>query len=658
MKLGAKIGTGFGLLIAIIVVIGSLAAGAMLSVKRESVKLAKEHVPAALITNAMNIQLFNARLEFRGYGYSNDKKFLDTGRDYMKKLDGLLTEGRALLDKSPSLAGLKPALDSVANSVKEYNTQVDTTETLVNNMETDINNLNNCAIGFVKAFDIFLAAMDQAMDNELGPSSDDPKSKPTVTNAKLHERVDKIKMINEALELCNGIRVATFKSMALRDPSMMAAALKSFPKIKEKLADVRAKTHQQTNLDQLDAIAAAADTYERTMSDYMDVSGKLQELNLLRAKTSAVAVVGLDKLCDDAMDNTNTISQAAAGLLGKFSWALLVGLIAAFVIGVALAIGITKSITGPINVIIGNLNSSADQVADAANQVSGTGQSLAQGASEQASSLEETSASLEEMNSMTKQNAENAYNADAMSKAAAAAAAGGVKAMDRMSDAINKIKGSSDETAKIIKTIDEIAFQTNLLALNAAVEAARAGEAGKGFAVVAEEVRNLAQRSAEAAKNTSALIEGSQTNSEEGVRVAKEVGENLAKIDGNVGKVGALISEISAASGEQAKGVDQINRAVAEMDKLTQQSASTAEESASAAEELSAQAGELKSLVGKLVTIVTGAAVEDRRSGLRRPERRPQPPAPRRQLSAPPMRHSKAAAEKAIPLDDDDFKDF
>jgi len=370
----------------------------------------------------------------------------------------------------------------------------------------------------------------------------------------------------------------------------------------------------------------------------------------------------------DATETAKAESKTAANLaLTLTGFAVAIGVIAALLLGFIIATTVTRS----LNRVIDGLNSSSDQVSAAADQVSSAGQDLAQGASEQASSLEETSASLEEMNSMTKQNAENAYNADSMSKATTSATEGGVKAMEKMSEAIGKIKASSDETAKIIKTIDEIAFQTNLLALNAAVEAARAGEAGKGFAVVAEEVRNLAQRSAEAAKNTSALIEGSQSNSEEGVRVAKEVGESLAKINGNVGKVGALISEISAASGEQAKGIDQINRAVAEMDKLTQQNASNSEESASAAEELSAQAGELKSMVGQLVGIVTGTVAESRVADLRRPPRRPQAPAARRQLAppssakserkataAPAKRISESQAEKVIPLDDDDFKDF
>ncbi len=259
-----------------------------------------------------------------------------------------------------------------------------------------------------------------------------------------------------------------------------------------------------------------------------------------------------------------------------------------------------------INKVVENLDSAlqqvtqgTEQVASAGQQISAGSQSLAQGANEQASSLEEISSSLEEMSSMTKQNAENANQAKTLAGEANANAAQGKQAMARMSDAINKIKDSSDQTAKIVKTIDEIAMQTNLLALNAAVEAARAGEAGRGFAVVAEEVRNLAQRSAEAAKNTANMIEESVKNAEEGVAIASDVAKSFEAIAGSNSKVDDLIAEIAAASQEQSQGIDQVNTAVAQMDKVTQQNAANSEESASAAEELSSQAEELQKMVAQ-----------------------------------------------------------
>jgi methyl-accepting chemotaxis protein len=266
--------------------------------------------------------------------------------------------------------------------------------------------------------------------------------------------------------------------------------------------------------------------------------------------------------------------------------------------------GDLAKIKNSLNLAVDNLDKAlqqvseaAEQVTSASNQISSGSQSLAQGANEQASSLEEVSSSLEEMASMTKQNADNATQAKSLSGEADENAKVGTEAMLRMSSAINKIKESSDQTAKIVKTIDEIAMQTNLLALNAAVEAARAGEAGRGFAVVAEEVRNLAQRSAQAAKNTADMISESVKNADDGVKIADEVSQSFESIATSAKKVNDLIAEIAAASQEQSQGIDQVNSAVAQMDKVTQQNAANSEESASAAEELSSQAEELKTMI-------------------------------------------------------------
>jgi len=246
---------------------------------------------------------------------------------------------------------------------------------------------------------------------------------------------------------------------------------------------------------------------------------------------------------------------------------------------------------------LGQVGDSASQVAGASGQISSGSQSLAQGANEQASSLEEVSASLEEMAGSTRQNADNAMTAKQLAAQADANARTGIAAMTRMSESIQRIKAGSDQTAKIIKTIDEIAMQTNLLALNAAVEAARAGEAGRGFAVVAEEVRNLAQRSAQAAKNTAEMIGESVKNAEEGVKISVEVAGSFDLIANGSKKVNDLIGEIASASKEQSVGIKEINDAVGQMDKVTQQNAANAQESASASEELSSQAEELQAMV-------------------------------------------------------------
>ncbi len=271
-----------------------------------------------------------------------------------------------------------------------------------------------------------------------------------------------------------------------------------------------------------------------------------------------------------------------------------------------------RGLSNTIQTVSTSLAQSAERVSSASTQVTDASQSLAEGATEQAAGLEETSSSLEEMASQTRRNADNAQQANTLATEANMTGANGTEAMDRMTGAINKIQQSADETAKIVKVIDEIAFQTNLLALNAAVEAARAGEAGKGFAVVAEEVRNLAMRSAEAAKNTSGMIEESVKNAGTGVQIADEVCSVLEKIVTAVGKTSDLVGEIAAASQEQAQGIEQVNTAVNQMDKVTQQNAASAEESASASQELSAQAEQMNQAVQTLVTLVGSSAGDSR----------------------------------------------
>ena len=261
----------------------------------------------------------------------------------------------------------------------------------------------------------------------------------------------------------------------------------------------------------------------------------------------------------------------------------------------------------PVTGIAEGMREGAEQVALAAREVSNSSQSLAQGASQQAASLEETSSSLEEMTSMISQNAENAGQADGMMKEVGRIVDQANSSMKDLKVAMDKINAASDETAKIIKTIDEIAFQTNLLALNAAVEAARAGEAGAGFAVVADEVRNLAMRAAEAAKNTAALIEENLNDIKRGSELVVTTDEAFDQVEESAKKVAELIGEIAAASSEQAQGIQQLNQAMNEMDKVTQQNAANAEESASAAEELSAQSEVMNQFVRDLLSLVVGA---------------------------------------------------
>jgi len=329
---------------------------------------------------------------------------------------------------------------------------------------------------------------------------------------------------------------------------------------------------------------------------------------------------------------------------------------------------IARSIVGPIQRVSQGLVDSTARVASVSAQVSGSSKVLSDGAAEQAAAIEETSSSLEEMASMTKQNAGNAGQADGLMKQVEQFVAQSNDSIGKLSASMQEITRASEETQKIVKTIDEISFQTNLLALNAAVEAARAGEAGAGFAVVAEEVRNLAKRAAESARNTAGLIEGTIQKVKEGSGLMGVTHESFTKVAGSATQVAELLAEIATASREQSQGIDQVNKAVGDVDKVTQQNAANAEESAAASEELAAQADQMKAMVNELLALIGGnAGTRKGRSAKAASGKAREAPAGRPPMAA--ARAKQAPAPKAaarqrpdpkqiIPLETEDFRDF
>jgi methyl-accepting chemotaxis protein len=782
-KLSTKIGVGFGALIIIACALGGLAVWNMWSVSTQSTMLAEEYAPEVVVANELERTVLTAIYEMRGYGFTEEDKFLKAGREQMKTLGTHIASAEDLAAKAKNLVKLKDQVTEVKSNANDYSALIDETAATVASMNERRANLDSAAAAYMKNCSDFLAGQNEAFKKDLSERQqkislvtdigdlgttirvtnfraqaendtdlmqeaialfDQVKTKTgnlrditrdeediarinktetaadgykagiqkyltemqkggNASNAVLNEareamdtnasayvqncqdfladqqkkltedmleRHQKLAICNDIVDIGNACRIAAWRSQAQRDPQVIENTRSNFDTMKTLFADLRKITYREEDLKMIDNTEAAGEKYQTAMNNFLGDWRKAQELGGQREETAGKALNAAQTTAKAGVDATNRIAQEAASSLDMATMVMIGGLIAAVIIGVILAFFIAMSITGPINRAIDNLREGAVQVEAASDQVSDSSQQMAEGASEQASSLEETTASLEEITSMTRQNAENAQQASAAAKEANGGAIQGREAMKKMGAAIDAIKSSSDQTAKIIQTIDEIAFQTNLLALNAAVEAARAGEAGKGFAVVAEEVRNLAQRSAEAAKNTSALIEESQQNSNSGVESSQEVGQILERIVESSQKVEQLINEVSSASNEQAQGIDQVSTAMTQIDQVTQSNAANSEEAASASEELNAQAKELNEVVNVLSVIVGGAAAARSnaaaasRKSLPKPKAaaRQQPAGERRAPKALPQQQKKKGEmvnpEQVIPLDDDDLSDF
>jgi len=367
-------------------------------------------------------------------------------------------------------------------------------------------------------------------------------------------------------------------------------------------------------------IRAAVAELDQNHADFQVQAEKLMTEHSRLVQSSvdlAAAMAKLERASDETQDLLSRVEEQAASEMGTarvagaeaatLSMKAMTGVLAiALVAGILIGMVVTRVVTKPLRRAIDDLSNGADQVTSASSQVATASQDMAQGASTQASNLEEAAAALEEMTSMTRQNATDTKKSSELAGNVLKLVSGASDAMGRMTGTIDQIKTSSDDTARIIKTIDEIAFQTNLLALNAAVEAARAGDAGKGFAVVAEEVRNLAQRSAEAAKDTTGLIEGAQRHANDGVEECESVSGILKDVVSGVTEFELLMESVASAGNQQSQGVEEISTSIAQIDNITQTSAASSEETASASEELSAQANDFRSLVQGLVRVIDG----------------------------------------------------
>jgi methyl-accepting chemotaxis protein len=632
MTVGQSIGIGFTVVIAITVVLGGMGVWSMQGVKTDSVKLATEYVPEVQIATDLRGAANRVMYAMRGYAFTEEEKFYTDAQEELAAVDRHLNEAEQLAAEAIYLQKLQGQVEVARAAAGTYQGLVEQTVTATGAIAANRQKLDQSAAEFMDNITQLRTRQNERMRDELAGkidlaqaaantptevatddgaiAGDAARDGATVTGvaAKHLERLRKITLINEIIGLTADTRVACFKSQAVRDPALIENANENFTAMAEKFEALKKITYLAEDLAQIETIQSAAGHYQTAMNALLENWLVLQDLGQQRNDAGRDLIAACKTTTEAGLSHTADIADHAATALSRASLTMMVGFSAGTVLAIFCAIVIARRITGPLRKIITGLNEGADQVRDASKQVSTSSQELARSTGEQASALEETSAALEQMSAMTQTNATHASEANNHTDQARDAAQAGDRTMQRLAEAMDAINHSAEKISRIIKVIEEIAFQTNLLALNAAVEAARAGEHGKGFAVVADEVRSLAQRAAQAAGETSQLIEESVGRAAEGTQVAGEFAEALTGIVADITKVSDLVSGITTASQEQAQGISQVNSAMGQIDKLTQGNAAGSEQSAAAAEQLSAQADTLKGMLGDLVNLVSGAA--------------------------------------------------
>jgi len=578
MTLGKKIGTGYAIILLLFVcVVGTgIVLGNVISAKMElSAKVTQ------LVTNIMQ-----ARDQERLYSMYRDAKHVDGLNQNIAGVRELIADGTEADDE------LTVGLGRINELLEEY--KVSFMESVENNtLSARKADTMNTTSGIILAM----------LNDEIRGFVDTKQSMAFVTGEDFNP------IYTEVANLAGQLSMEFMGARLMENASMMSnaqSAAKNFyakfekcMKVKEELGTAINVMKDQELLDAYSTVGRELGNYKTAYDSLVSLAQRNGEIGARMADNGDQAIA----ITHDIQDRAEVGMIRAKDLMLHIMTVLLV---AGMAVGLLLAFVIARSIAKTLHRAIAHLSENSEQVASASNQISSASQQLAEGSSEQAGSLEEMAASMEEIAAMAKQNAVNAAEAVNVGKVTADSMASSHKSLKMTNESMKSISDHGEKTAKIVKTIDEIAFQINLLALNAAVEAARAGEAGAGFAVVAEEVRTLALRSAEAARDTADLIGSMLNHIEDGATTVTQTMEEFYRMGEDGKKVTTFLHEINAASNEQSSGIEQVSIGVHQMEKITQQTAANAEESASAAEEMSAQAQNMKDVVGELVLLAGG----------------------------------------------------
>lgn len=598
-----RVSSGFALLLGITLALGGFAAWKMRQAAAGAAFLSRAVAPQAQLSSRLAEACAQAQLAARTYSLTGASAQLDLANDHLSDVDTALAEARKLSAREPELTDLAAGVNAADRALQEYRAQIEATRANLAELAGTRRQFDESAVQFQAEISRYIREQDELLAREIAEGQPPEK---------LEERRLMTFLANEIIDAGNAIRVAAFRSQALRSSEELAQTTGQFELIEARLDRLQPLTRTAEHRALLASVAAATRSFRTVVAVLVRNGAEAQRILTARSKAAESFDVAVAEVLDRALVRTADYATGSTASLDRSMWLVFGGIATAIVVGIAASLVIIRGLNRKLRDTASGLTQGAIQIASASTQVSATSQSLAQGASEQAASLEEISSSLEELASTTKHNATNADSAKNAADTARASAEHGASEMKKMEEAMVGIQQSSQDISKIIKTIDEIAFQTNILALNAAVEAARAGEAGAGFAVVADEVRSLAQRCAVAARETTDKISDATARSQQGAALTGSVSASLAEIVKKSRDVDRLVAEVATASREQSAGIEQVNTAVTQMDKVTQANAASAEEAASAAEELNAQSTEMRHAANELAGLVGLALAAER----------------------------------------------
>jgi methyl-accepting chemotaxis protein len=603
VKLGTKIGIGFGVLILLALFLGSIAVWNIEAVRATAERLAKEYLPQVKLASEQERRFQQVVLGDTTYAYTQDGKFLEAGKKALAEVRKNLKDSETLAARFPDVATLHAQTQKVRAKIDRFEKEVNAAAVGEADLMRNYAQIKETDKFFVdNAHQLFSFEKD-ALKTETSKGLD---------AGKLSERLEKLSLANEILALGDRVLLTAWNAqtggrLQAIDPR------KAFEQLDGKIDALKAMTHSEDGQGAIQTLQVASGLYKNALAELIKVWSGVQRLNTQREHTEN-EVLALTRNIHDA--GLAAMRKASDHTVAKVSFStmfMVLGNLLAIVIGITIAVFITRAVTRPIRQVVTGLRDAAEEVASASSQVASSSQSLARGASRQSVALQTSATSLEQIASVTRHNAHNASQAKQLMLDTSELIRVASQSMVQLTSSMTEIASANDDTQKIIKTIDEVAFQTRLLALNAAVEAARAGDAGAGFAVVAEEVKRLATRAAGAAGDTAELIENTTRRVKEGYAMVVRTEEEFDEVARSVASCRELVGEIAEDAGEQSEGIGRVNASVAEMDQVVQQNAAHSEESAAASQEMNAQAEQMRGFVTQLVDLIGVGRTRDKR---------------------------------------------